>query len=242
MANGGQAPGFYGKLPSHGDFVGRRFPPALLRCVDDWLQSALVYSRMDLGSDWLATWGSSPLWRFVIAAGVCGKEAWAGVMMPSADRVGRCFPLLLAAPLGATPSLRDCLAAQNEWFALLEDVALSALDKEFSMEAFDAELVAFRGACFASASSADWGARQASVANHARVSVLDSAMDAPNTLADAFSDGQSAWWTEGSRLVSPVLAICDALPSATRFVALLDGRWATHGWKVELAKPDRRPL
>jgi type VI secretion system protein ImpM len=28
---------------------------------------------------------------------VCGPQAWAGVMMPSHDRLGRIFPLLLAA-------------------------------------------------------------------------------------------------------------------------------------------------
>jgi len=226
----GQAPGFYGKLPSHGDFVGRRLPPDVRDCFDRWLQAALVRSKEELGAAWLPTWGSSPLWRFVVGAGVCGEQAWAGVMMPSADRVGRCFPLLLAAPLTGTPSLRACVTLHENWFARLEEQALSALEPGLSIDAFDAAVAAFGPAPFVCVSSAKPSPLQAPGPAQARVSELAQATEGTAALADAFIESRSAWWSHGSALVAPALAVCRGLPSPQNFVALLDGRWPARGW------------
>jgi type VI secretion system protein ImpM len=203
----GQAPGFFGKLPSRGDFVGRRLPPDVRDCFDRWLQAGLVRSKEDLGEDWLPTWLSSPIWRFVVAAGVCGEQAWAGVMMPSHDRVGRCFPLLLMAGMDGTPSLQDCLGVHETWFVRLEDLALSTLDEEFSLDAFDASVAELAGApCGSQANSVDAGP------------------------LDEIPAGGSAWWSDGSELVEPVLAVCSGLPSHDMFAALLDGAWLERRW------------
>jgi type VI secretion system protein ImpM len=139
-------PGFFGKLRSHGDFVTRRLPPAFVQPFDAWLQAGLVHSRADLGARWLPLYLNSPLWRFVLAPGVCGPQAWAGVMMPSVDRVGRCFPLTLAAGIDGAPSLPDCRRLHAGWFGHLEALALSALDAGFDVDRFDAALQALGGA------------------------------------------------------------------------------------------------
>ena len=214
-------PGFYGKLPSHGDFVGRRLPPSVRHCFDAWLQGALVCSKAALGPAWLPTWGSSPLWRFVVGAGVCGEQAWAGVMMPSADRVGRPFPLLLAAAIDGTPALGDCLTLHDGWFARLEALALGALEADFSLEGFDAALrvSGATAGCIAPA-----GAETPRAASATVVPLADAA------LADAGCAGGSAWWTHGSPAVAPCLVLCEGLPAPASFVALLDGRWRERGW------------
>ena len=225
----GQAPGFFGKLPSHGDFVGRRLPPEVRQCLDDWLQRALVHSKAVLGPAWLATWGSSPIWRFVIGAGVCGEQAWAGVMMPSADRVGRCFPLLLLAAIDGTPALRACLTQHDGWFAALEEVALSALNRDFSLERFDTGLSALNaappegavGGCMAMSSTGSGQAQVCPLAPWTR---------AVPPLAGLSLDGCSAWWSNGSPDVAATLAVCDGLLRPVEFVALLNGRWSEHGW------------
>ena len=221
----GQAPGFFGKLPSHGDFVGRRLPPEVRQCLDDWLQRALVRSKAELGLAWLATWGSSPLWRFVIGAGVCGEQAWAGVMMPSADRVGRCFPLLLTAPVDGTPSRGACLTRHGGWFDRLEALALSALDQEFSLDAFDAALAAAGdGPCA--------GTTTGCVRTPAPARVMTpcaATLKQPDALT-----GQSAWWGAGSPAVAPCVALYPGLPAPAHFAALLDGCWAERGWIVDM--------
>lgn len=220
----GQAPGFYGKFPSHGDFVGRRLPPDVRDRFDRWLQAVLVRTKEDLGAAWLPTWGSSPLWRFVVGAGVCGEQAWAGVMMPSADRVGRCFPLLLAAGMSASPSLRTCMTLHDAWFGRLEDMALSALDEGFVLEDFDAALLAielpFAVPAGALARPASCGAVVAQLAS----TVLPA-------LACEPIEGRSAWWTDGSPQVAACLAVHAGLPAPAAFAALLDGGWEGRGWR-----------
>ena len=39
------APGFYGKLPARGDFIGRRLGRPFIEAWDGWLQQAVLASR-----------------------------------------------------------------------------------------------------------------------------------------------------------------------------------------------------
>ena len=67
--------GFYGKLPSHGDFLRRRVSDAFVDAWDAWLRECLAASRTALGDRWLDVYLTSPAWRFVCAAGACGPTA-----------------------------------------------------------------------------------------------------------------------------------------------------------------------
>src|SRR5471030_951275 len=134
MAGGG----FYGKLPSEGDFVTRRLPWEFTSTWDDWLQQGMQASREALGARWLELYLSAPIWRFQFAPGVCGPQGWRGIFFASVDRVGRHFPLTLAVvdPPGATPSLRT-LSGQDEAWRTLEDTALQALTPTLPIDGFD---------------------------------------------------------------------------------------------------------
>ena len=92
-------PGFFGKLPGQGDFVTRRLPSEFLRVWDPWLQTSLTESREALGDGWLDAYLTSPIWQFVLTGGIAGQTPWAGLLMPSVDRVGRYFPLTVARAL-----------------------------------------------------------------------------------------------------------------------------------------------
>lgn len=223
---GASAPGYFGKLRSHGDFVGRRLPPAMRDPFDAWLQAALLRSRQDLGAGWTPAWLNSPLWRFVLAPGLCGAQAWAGVMMPSLDRVGRCFPLVLAAPCAATPALAACLTRDAAWFARLEEIALSSLDDGFSLDAFDAALLDLTGAPAASATDAGVPST-----GPAWVTMLADGPLPALALAGGATSGSSAWWGLGSVQVAPSLACCPGLPAPALFAAMLDGAWGARGWQ-----------
>ncbi|CAH0296100.1 hypothetical protein SRABI118_04230 [Massilia sp. Bi118] len=219
---------FFGKLPSHGDFVGRRLPPEVKDCFDRWLQAGLVRSREDLGDGWLPVWLSSPIWRFVVAEGVCGEQAWAGVMMPSHDRVGRCFPLLLMAGIAGTPSLRDCLTVHQGWFERLEELALSSLDEAFTLTALDLGLVGMDDGPRGTAPDAPG---QAETGELPAVAVLEDGR--LPLLAEAPMPGASAWWTDGSAQVQACLAVCRGMPAAAEFAALLDGEWAMRNCRLD---------
>ncbi|MET0382001.1 MAG: type VI secretion system-associated protein TagF, partial [Burkholderiaceae bacterium] len=93
--------GFYGKLPSEGDFVSRRLPWEFTTVWDEWLQQGMAASRQTLGGRWLDLYLSAPVWRFQLAPGVCGPLGWRGLFFASVDRVGRYFPLTIAFPQAA---------------------------------------------------------------------------------------------------------------------------------------------
>ena len=76
-------PGFFGKLPTSGDFVTRRLPPGFVRAWDRWCVRHIV-PRLD------RAWPACGL-RFLHPGPVTG------LLVPSADRAGRRFPLTLAA-------------------------------------------------------------------------------------------------------------------------------------------------
>ncbi|HET7331149.1 type VI secretion system-associated protein TagF, partial [Dyella sp.] len=97
MATG--AAGFFGKLPGAGDFVQRRLPSPFVDAWDQHFERAVNESKLALGDAWQHAYRSSPTWRFVLSPGVCTSAAWAGVMGPANDRVGRSFPMVIATPL-----------------------------------------------------------------------------------------------------------------------------------------------
>ncbi|MDB5958919.1 MAG: hypothetical protein JWP59_213 [Massilia sp.] len=137
----GSRPGFFGKVRSHGDFVGAALPPAFRQRWDQWLQAGLLHSRAELGADWLAAWLNGAIWRFALGAGVADELPWCGVMMPGLDKVGRYFPLTIASPCAIGAALPDA-----GWFEQLETLALQSLEPDFDLAAFDAALAALPAA------------------------------------------------------------------------------------------------
>ena len=194
----GMRVGFCGKLPARGDFVASGLPRRFVEPWHDWLQCVLAASRQALGDDWLPAWLAAPVWRFALAPGVCGPDAAVGLWLPSVDRVGRYFPLTLAAlaperPAGALPrELGGFLAAA-------EGAGRDALAEDLTPEALAARV-------------ADAAARPA-VGNE----------DA----AAGWPEAGSLWWSDGSERVPAGSFALAALPDATRFAAMLDARERT---------------
>lgn len=131
-------PGWYGKLPSFGDFAARRLPPLFVEPWDRWLSTALASWR-DSDALWLESFLAAPTWRFALGAGLpfARSPGYAGVLMPSVDRVGRYFPLTVVRPRGLSEPL-----APASWLQALETLAVAALHDDWSAERFDAELEA----------------------------------------------------------------------------------------------------
>jgi type VI secretion system protein ImpM len=135
--------GFFGKIPSHGDFVTRELPRAFLDVWDRWLQECIASSKSQLGDRWLDVYLTSPIWRFALGPGLCGASSWAGVLMPSVDRVGRYFPLTIATPLEEDVNALLVPGRMDAWLDAVEAVALHALDDDkFDAPALQAALAA----------------------------------------------------------------------------------------------------
>ena len=191
--------GFYGKLPCRGDFVQRRVPREFVEPWDVWLQECLTLSRLQLQERWLEAYLVSPIWRFALAGGVCGAAAYAGVLLPSVDLVGRYFPLTLVArwDAGISPFMTAC--GQDSWFELVQGLALEVLDAPtLDFDDFDRRVAALS-------------------------SLIDPTHHSLSSL-ERMLNPVSLWWTEGSNDIAPAVLCMSGLPDPAGFAAMLSGR------------------
>jgi type VI secretion system protein ImpM len=189
------AAGFYGKIPSRGDFVWAGLPRSFMDPWDDWMQRMLTASRQSLGETWSPAWLEAPVWRFALAPRLCGPGAVVGLWLPSVDRAGRYFPLTLAA-LMETAELSELLAAGGGFLTAAEAAGRDAVADDLPPEA-----LASRLAAAAAAPAADQG------------------LNLPHD-----SKAAGLWWTAGAPRVAPVAFACPVLPDKARFAAMLDDR------------------
>lgn len=98
-AGSGHEPGWYGKLPSAGDFVSRRMPYAVQQFWDRWCADGMDALKAGSPSSGLAVWGSTPRWAFVLPEQPGIPQGQLGVFAPSCDRVGRVFPFVVSVPV-----------------------------------------------------------------------------------------------------------------------------------------------
>lgn len=227
-------PGYFGKIIGFPDFVSRRLPHSFVDPWDEWLRQCLLDSRTALGSGWHDTYMTSPIWRFLVSGGVCGSTAWAGVLMPSTDRVGRHFPFTVACELPRGFG-RLTLLTETAWFEALEELALSTLDEPFDLETFDAALQRLPIPTPSDGPVSRLRSEQGSVVSWCFG--LGSAAAMPLSLpaiTDALLDGglerRTFWWTSGSARVTPSMLVLGGLPAPAGFSALLDGDWMRCGW------------
>jgi type VI secretion system protein ImpM len=203
--------GYFGKVSTLGDFVSRGLPDGLVAAWDAWLQQCIHASRQQLGDQWLNHYLTSPVWRFAIAPGILGPEGLGGVMMPSVDRVGRYFPLMIGA-VGAPPLL-DWFHKHVAWYDAIEDLARASLDPAFRLEQLDGTV-------------SPWVSTHNPLVSAGRAwrFALDESIG-ERVIAAALR-GHSLWWTDGSPRVEPSMLICAGLPRGQEFAEMLNGTWA----------------
>jgi type VI secretion system protein ImpM len=245
--------GFYGKLPSHGDFLRRRTAEAFIRVWDAWLQACMTGSRAALGDRWLDLYLTSPAWRFACAPGAAGPTAVAGVMAPSVDRVGRYFPVTVVAELPGDVNVLALAVDARAFFDAAERLVIDTLETErVDLEHFDAE-VARLGDEITRA-----GVSQPVVLEPASTALLRDGqagwqipIGEPDRLASVCTQLLShqlsalyapltVWWSGGSLEVEPSCLVSRGLPAAENWAALLDGAWTRHRWQQAPARVERR--
>jgi type VI secretion system protein ImpM len=235
-----RVPGLYGKVPARGDFLSRRLDSEFIGAWDAWLQQVMSQSREALGARWLECFLSAPVWRFVVPPGMFSKAGWVGLLLPSVDRVGRYFPLTIAAPVHEENiDVPATLSRALGWLDSIDALALEALRPTLDFDAFDRRLAAL-------AMSADipvvlpiddtvpLGASQPTF------QVWQFAPDvADTTLQQALEGGplgmrgsSALWMTRGGEAFTACLAMCGDLIPGGLFCAMLDGRWSDHSWTL----------
>jgi type VI secretion system protein ImpM len=215
-------PGWFGKIPSLGDFATRRLPVEFVKAWDAWLQEVIPAARALAGDAWLDSYLTMPIWRFVFLPGLVTQSGWAGVLMPSVDRVGRHFPLTVAVELSSHAAAAYAVFESAAWFADLEDAALGVLDPTRGADDLDATLAQSMLTVPPTAEH-DRAIRPL----HALPSVEAFGPLAEAEALRAWSEStgwRALWWTRGRVDGHSMMLGCAGLPTAEEFIWLLEGR------------------
>ncbi|MCG8426565.1 MAG: type VI secretion system-associated protein TagF [Chromatiales bacterium] len=135
--------GVYGKLPAHADFVTHHIDADTSNKLYEWLQSMLYLSREQMGeSDWLSAYLIAPPWYFLLTDEVQQRPPLLGAMLPSVDKVGRYFPLILTATVEQSAITGDWLFKEgSKILATLDRCGVMALQQRWRID----ELTAYIG-------------------------------------------------------------------------------------------------
>ncbi|WP_283010613.1 type VI secretion system-associated protein TagF [Cronobacter turicensis] len=135
---------WYGKLPSAGDFLQRRFPDALQRQWSHWFQVGLLNwqkedEQRETGDRQFA---SAPVWNFVVPPMLGSQQVQMGCLMPGRDSVGRQYPLLATVAFSPAEWTPQHLAMAEDWYQQLGRVLHHAVRNAFSAEQLDQAVLA----------------------------------------------------------------------------------------------------
>ena len=216
-----QPPGWHGKLPSLGDFASRRLTPEFLATWDGWLASGLQHLRERDPAGWLDAYLANPTRRFLLMPGVlpgaASQQAWAGVLMPSVDRVGRYFPFTLVQPTPLPGSIQQVQALWC-WLGRLDELAADALHDDWTVDRLEAELARMAGPGIAALPAGLPGLPQSagasiSVALPAGLDITQLIGTEAQALWQQRAHGLAYWYAAGD-LQTPSLCISRGLPAS----------------------------
>ena len=232
-ADAERVPGWYGKIPSLGDFASRRLSPSFISLWDGWLQQAMLASRDVLGPKWLEVYMNSPVWRFVLMPGVVGDTLWGGVIMPSVDKVGRHFPLTIAVAMPDGAGVVSAFLGARDWYGDLEETALTTLSTEFDLQRFEQHLASMPFPPVADAAHdapiAALAAWWQAPSGHFEMAI-PAGFDMQRLMHkaavngwEAKARGKSLWWREADASGPIQLAAFSGLPPPAHYGGLLRG-------------------
>lgn len=220
--------GFYGKLPTYGDFIQKRLPQNFINPWHEWVQSGMLALRGHDPDGWLAFYLNCPAWCFVLGSGVCGEQPVAGVTIPSVDRVGRYFSFSMASILPEDTDPVVFAAARTQWFERLENLALSVLEKEMDQDGIETSINA-------RAAELSWGQMSEPIfeSSDENIRIVSIGSTGVNELLPALlhrliknahcneHGNYGLWWHRGSSQVSAQLLSCASMPTGKTYLSLI---------------------
>jgi len=216
--------GFYGKLPTYGDFIQKRLPQDFVNPWHQWLQSGMLAARQHEPENWLSFYLNCPPWYFVLGAGVCGSLPVAGVTIPSVDKVGRYFNFTMATILPDETEPSSFVAARHQWLADIKDLALDILDEDMDQQGIEESITA---QSLELSYNPGYHAAFEYEADLLRVVYPESTLiseQLPGLLHNMIireHKHYGLWWHKGSSQVSAQAVACADMPSAKTYLGLL---------------------
>lgn len=216
--------GYFGKLPIWGDFVHQILPQDFANGWHEWLQASMATARETLGEAFLTYYLNCPAWKFLMAPGVCGKQAVVGLTIPSVDRVGRYFNFTLATVLPSETNPCTYVAQNKEGMSELENLALDILEQDYPKEEIELKLrelvLKFHG-------TSEIRHRIESGVDFIRVSqeralpFADQSGELVDYLVSQRLQNYSMWWYGQVGQTQSQMLVCQGLPSPEHYLSLL---------------------
>jgi len=149
-------------------------------------------------------------------------QYWFGVMMPSVDRVGRYFPLTIAArwPLPPGPAL----APLEIWLEQIAHAALDCLAPNSNVDSLETTLAQLSLPSFHPPAMESGAGSDGVIARLGTGAGLGSAFaNAAAWLLLREYRGASFWWPRIEANPTPILSVCRGLPASALLVRMLSG-------------------
>lgn len=244
--------GFFGKVPTHGDFIQYRCPREFIDSWDTWLESTIAQTKQSLGASWLDCYLTSPVYRFVLSAGLCGDHCWIGTLMPSVDKIGRYFPFTIFKSANSRSNPFSLLEENEQWFQQMEALTLSVLDDNFELsqlkdtikqlpEEINENLDIYPS--ITNKTKVETNTGDTVLIRDTFVADQPPHYDYKNLLHTSLKEtchAYSIFTTSGSESVTSSLLLSQGLPYLKGTTALLDGEWEKWGWlNCETEHPTR---
>lgn len=187
--------GYFGKIPARGDFVAASLPSAVVKTWDQSISAALTEVKSALGDRWSDVWLQAPVWRFALPGTMCGPDPLLGLWMPSIDKAGRHFPLMISATCPGTTPEQMCRHG-TAWLDAAEDAGREAIADDLTPEQLTASIPPPPD--------------------------LTATPEIPLPYDLRPCPGAGLWWTEGAPLVPAQGLVLDTMPDAAAFRAMLE--------------------
>lgn len=216
--------GYFGKLPTLGDFVHQMLPQDFTNGWHEWLQQSMANARESLGDDFLTYYLNCPVWKFLLFPGVCGVQAVAGLTIPSVDKVGRYFNFTLATVLPTDTDPCTYALRNQDGMIELENLALDILEQDYPQEEIELkvrDLSLFFKTPSASNHNIETGPEFTRASQDGALPFADQAGGLLTHLITRNLGDFSIWWCGQTGQTRSQILVCNGLPPAELYLHLL---------------------
>ena len=128
---------WYGKLPSAGDFLQRRFPDTLQRQWSHWFQVGLLAWQQEEQRSGERPFNKAPVWNFVVPPMLGSQMIQMGCLLPGRDSVGRQYPVCIQLSFAPADWSSRLLSQAENWYQQIGRLGLHAVRNSFSASQLD---------------------------------------------------------------------------------------------------------
>lgn len=237
MGNDFLSSGYYGSISSEPKPIKHNVNRNFVNVWSDWTELLVAFLDLERNHRVISHYLGGPSYRYALSQGVCGEQAYIGVMVPNVDNDGNPSPFTVCATLP-----KDCNPVVehqrlNAWYVAAEKTIQTTKASDFQCEDLPTaiqELNQICGSMSTPVSSLQDSSGSGQIAIRRPLDsdtpTLNSYQDILHVVLSEICFGYSIWYTAGNNSVDASMLLTQGLPPIDSVVAMFDGQWSKHGW------------